>query len=92
MVNVSNVSKLFGSTRAVDNLSFVVKPGEIVGLLGPNGAGKTTTMRLITGFLFPDTGSIEVEGINVLKDPIRAQEVIGYLPENFTFVCWLSPL
>jgi len=82
MVNVNAVSKFFGQTKAVDNLSFVVDSGEILGLLGPNGAGKTTTMRMMTGFLAPDSGRIETDGINVSLDPIKARRMIGYLPEN----------
>lgn len=82
MIKVSNISKSFGSNKAVDDLSFKVKPGEIIGLLGPNGAGKTTTMRILTGFLSPDSGMVEVENIDVLSEPIKAQQIIGYLPEN----------
>lgn len=82
MIQVQNLHKSFGPIKAVDGLSFTVKEGEIVGLLGPNGAGKTTTMRMMTGFLSPDVGTAEIEGISVLENPIQAQRVIGYLPEN----------
>jgi ABC-2 type transport system ATP-binding protein len=82
MVTVSNLRKSFGITHAVSGLSFTVKPGEILGLLGPNGAGKTTTMRMMTGFLTPDSGSIDIEGVNVVDNPREAQQKIGYLPEN----------
>ncbi|MCX8008389.1 MAG: ABC transporter ATP-binding protein [Patescibacteria group bacterium] len=70
MIALKNVTKFFGATKAVDDISFSVKDGEIVGFLGPNGAGKTTTMRMMTGFYTPDSGTIEVQGD------------IGYLPEN----------
>ncbi|MHC4942623.1 MAG: ABC transporter ATP-binding protein [Planctomycetota bacterium] len=82
MIKVENLCKRFGTTRAVDQASFQVRRGEVVGFLGPNGAGKTTTMRLITGFLSPDSGTIEVGGIDVEVDPISVRSRIGYLPEN----------
>lgn len=82
MVTVQNVSKAFGKIKAVDDLSFSVNKGEIVGFLGPNGAGKTTTMRLITGFLSPDSGTITVGDTSVMTNPLIAQKQIGYLPEN----------
>lgn len=82
MVTVQNVSKSFGEVKAVDDLSFSVKKGEIVGFLGPNGAGKTTTMRLLTGFLTPDSGTITIGDTSVMTNPILAQKQIGYLPEN----------
>lgn len=82
MVTVKNLCKSFGKIKAVDDLSFSVKSGEIVGLLGPNGAGKTTTMRLITGFLAPDSGEILINGVSVLESPLACQKEIGYLPEN----------
>jgi len=82
MIVVDNISKSFGSVKAIDNLSFKVKEGEIVGLLGPNGAGKTTTMRIMAGFFTPDRGTVEINGINVLENPTEAQKIIGYLPEN----------
>jgi ABC-2 type transport system ATP-binding protein len=82
MIRVEDVTKSFGTTRAVDGLSFTVEAGEVVGLLGPNGAGKTTAMRLVTGYLAPDSGTVEVEGIPVLERATEAQRLIGYLPEN----------
>jgi len=82
MITIKDLEKSFGETKAVNGLSFEVRPGEIVGLLGPNGAGKTTTMRLMTGFLSPDRGSVVIDGIDVAKDPVAAQRRIGYLPEN----------
>lgn len=82
MIKVDNISKSFGFVKAVDDISFKVDQGEIVGFLGPNGAGKTTTMRMLTGFLAPDKGNIEIENISVKADPTSAQKFIGYLPEN----------
>ena len=66
MIEVENVSKLFGNFRAVDGISFSIQTGEIVGLLGPNGAGKTTTMRMISGCLEPDSGTVKIAGLDVL--------------------------
>lgn len=82
MVIVEQLKKSFSNVKAVDGLSFEVHSGEIVGLLGPNGAGKTTTMRLMTGFLFPDSGTVKVGNIRVATHPTEAQRYIGYLPEN----------
>jgi ABC-2 type transport system ATP-binding protein len=82
MISVDNISKYFGDNTAVDNLSFSIKDGEIVGLLGPNGAGKTTTMRIMSGFLSPDEGNVVINDVSVIENPIQAQEMIGYLPEN----------
>ena len=80
-ITVSNLLKIYGEQKAVNNISFTIPKGEIVGFLGPNGAGKSTTMKMITGFLNPNKGSIEVAGINVLTHPLEARKKIGYLPE-----------
>ncbi|MFO8060900.1 MAG: ABC transporter ATP-binding protein [Bacillota bacterium] len=82
MIEVQNVSKKYGETNAVNQLSFSVPRGEILGFLGPNGAGKTTTMRIITGFIPPTSGSVRVDGLDVLEDPLETKSRIGYLPEN----------
>lgn len=82
MIEIKNITKRFGNVKAVDDLSFSIKQGDVVGILGPNGAGKTTTMRIITGFLSSDKGSVIIDGINIDNDPISAQKKIGYLPEN----------
>ncbi|MBI4212522.1 MAG: ATP-binding cassette domain-containing protein [Deltaproteobacteria bacterium] len=82
MIHIAELQKNFGNVRAVSNISFDVAKGEVVGLLGPNGAGKTTTMRLLTGFLTPDHGVVEVAGFSVQEKPLEARKCIGYLPEN----------
>lgn len=80
-IEVNNLIKTYGDQKAVNNISFAVNKGEIVGFLGPNGAGKSTTMKMVTGYLSPDTGNAIVSGINVAEDPIAAKRKIGYLPE-----------
>jgi ABC-2 type transport system ATP-binding protein len=82
MITVSHLSKHFGSKKAVDDISFEVAKGEILGFLGPNGAGKSTTMRMITGFIPPTSGTISIGGNDILTDSIAARRKIGYLPEN----------
>lgn len=79
---VEGITKTYGKQYAVDNLSFNVKTGEVLGFLGPNGAGKTTTMKAITGYLLPNTGDITVGGISVTKNPDEVKKHIGYLPEH----------
>jgi ABC-2 type transport system ATP-binding protein len=82
MMTVEHLSKSFGDVKAVDDLSFEIASGHVVGFLGPNGAGKTTTMRLLAGFLVPDAGRILIDGISVVEAPAQAQARVGYLPEN----------
>jgi ABC-2 type transport system ATP-binding protein len=82
MIEVVNISKHFGTKLAVDNLSFTVKKGEVLGFLGPNGAGKSTTMRMVTGFLPPSSGDAKVCGISITENPYEAKSKIGYLPES----------
>src|SRR5438876_21168 len=82
MIKVENLKKLFGTKRAVDGISFSVERGEVLGFLGPNGAGKSTSMRMITGFIPPTEGAIQVGGYNMIENPIPAKRLIGYLPEN----------
>ena len=82
MIRVENLTKRFGEFTAVNQLSFTVAPGEVLGFLGPNGAGKSTTMKMLTGFLEPSRGQISLAGIDVLQDPQKAQELVGYLPEG----------
>ena len=81
-IDVKGVTKIYGTQKAVDAISFNIAKGEIVGFLGPNGAGKSTTMKLITGYLAPDEGDITVSGIDVKKDPLESKKKIGYLPES----------
>lgn len=80
-IEVIGLGKNYGTQKAVDQLSFALNKGEIVGFLGPNGAGKSTTMKMITGYLTPDTGLAKVCGIDVSVDPMAAKRKIGYLPE-----------
>jgi ABC-2 type transport system ATP-binding protein len=82
MIKLDQVSKQFDQFKAVDNLSFSVGAGEVLGFLGPNGAGKTTTMKMITGFLTPSSGSIELFGHSLPSDALQAKKMIGYLPEG----------
>ncbi|MEE2808252.1 MAG: ATP-binding cassette domain-containing protein [Verrucomicrobiota bacterium] len=82
MISVENLSKSFGQKLAVDDISFEVKKGEVLGFLGPNGAGKSTTMRMVTGYLPPTSGEVVIDGINVADDSISAKQKIGYLPES----------
>ena len=78
---VENLVKIYGEQKAVNNISFIVQQGEIVGFLGPNGAGKSTTMKIITGFLQASSGKVLVNNLNVENDPIAVKKQIGYLPE-----------
>ena len=82
MIEVSHVSRTFGTFRAVNDVSFSIPTGQIVGLLGPNGAGKTTTMRMITGFLAPSDGQIFIDGEDITKAPVESKKKIGYMPES----------
>ena len=82
MIKVESLSKSYGERLAVDDISFEIEQGEIVGFLGPNGAGKTTTMRAITGYLIPTEGEVWVADCNIRKDPLKARQHIGYLPET----------
>ena len=82
MIEVENLSKVFVDTPVVDDVTFFVPEGQVLGFLGPNGAGKTTAMRMITTFLRPTSGTISVAGINADDDPVELRRNIGYLPEN----------
>ena len=81
-ISVQNLSKTYGVQKAVDNISFEVKTGEVVGFLGPNGAGKSTTMRIITCYQSATDGDVVLDGLSVKEDPDRVKRKIGYLPEN----------
>ena len=80
-IEVSQLTRMYGEQKAVDDISFSLNKGEIVGFLGPNGAGKSTTMKIITGYLKPDKGTALVDSVNVQNDPLAAKRKIGYLPE-----------
>ena len=81
-IKIKSLTKSFGSIHAVRNVSFNVSHGEVLGFLGPNGAGKSTTMKMITGFLEPTSGTVEVNGHDVLENPLSVKRSIGYLPEG----------
>ncbi len=81
-IKVKNITKLYGNIRAVDNISFTTKKGEIIALLGPNGAGKSTLMNMITGFLAPTDGKIYVDGLDIAQFSEKSKEKIGFLPEG----------
>ena len=82
MLEVQQLSRQYGEFTAVDNVSFTIEKGEIVGLLGHNGAGKTTIMKMVSGYLEPNQGSITVDGVDLADSPSRVQRTLGYLPEN----------
>lgn len=82
MITVHNLTKVYNQQTAVNHIDFQLHNGEITGFLGPNGAGKTTTMKMLTGALTPTEGSITINGIDIIKNPIKAQRTIGYLPEH----------
>jgi ABC-2 type transport system ATP-binding protein len=82
MIELRDVEKSYGETRALKGVSFSISRGEVVGLLGPNGAGKTTAIKIIVGYLLPSAGTALVAGLDVVRDPLAVQERIGYLPEN----------
>lgn len=82
MIKIEHLVKYYGANCAVDDISFEVGKGEIVGLLGPNGAGKSTTMNILTGYLSSTSGRAEIDGIDILSDPLEAKKLIGYLPEQ----------
>ncbi|MBD3359974.1 MAG: ATP-binding cassette domain-containing protein [Candidatus Buchananbacteria bacterium] len=82
MIQVENLTKKFEGFTAIDNISFEIKPGEIIGLLGPNGAGKTTTLRILTSYFNPSLGKIKYDELDIIDNTIKIQQKIGYLPEN----------
>ncbi len=82
MIEIQNLTKHYGHIKAVENVSFTVNKGEILGFLGPNGAGKTTTMRVLTGFFPPTEGKVKVAGFDITEKPLEVKKRLGYLPEN----------
>jgi ABC-2 type transport system ATP-binding protein len=81
-VELKNVVKRYGDILAVDNVSLIIKSGEVFGLLGPNGSGKSTTMKMLLGLVQPDSGFVNVLGLDVLKDPVAVKRLVGYVPES----------
>ena len=92
MIEIKNLTKKFDRFIAVDDLSFSVGEGEVLGFLGPNGAGKSTTMKVITGFLSPSLGSVLIDGNDISIKPIEAKALIGYLPEGAPCYGDMTPL
>lgn len=92
LLEISNLSKSFGTIKAVDGVNFSVARGEVLGFLGPNGAGKSTTMRMVAGYLTPTSGKIEVCGFDVLEKPIEIRKRLGYLPEGAPAYGDMTPL
>ena len=82
MIDVCNLTMHYGSFVALDNVSFQVRGGEILGLLGPNGAGKTTAMRILTTYLYPTSGTAKIDNLDILERPLEVRKRIGYLPET----------
>jgi ABC-2 type transport system ATP-binding protein len=82
LIEIQNLTKYYGNKQALDNISFTVNDGEILGFLGPNGAGKTTTMSIITGYLSSSEGTVTVNGTEIFDEPIKTKMKIGYLPEH----------
>ncbi|MDP6407882.1 MAG: ATP-binding cassette domain-containing protein, partial [Planctomycetota bacterium] len=91
MIEIRNLSKSFGDLKAVDDISFSVKKGEVLGFLGPNGAGKSTTMKMLTGFLDPSAGSASISGFEVGAQPIEVKRRVGYLPEGAPLYADMTP-
>ncbi|NJE85053.1 ABC transporter ATP-binding protein [Thermococcus sp. CX2] len=92
MIEVENLVKSFGATRAVRGISFTVKDGEIYGLLGPNGSGKSTTLKILAGIMKPTSGRVLVDGIDVGENPLRVKEITGYVPETPALYESLTPV
>lgn len=82
MIEINNITKLYGQQKALDNVSLTINKGEIIGLLGPNGAGKSTLMKILTSFIPPTSGNASINGLDVENDSLKIRELIGYLPEN----------
>jgi len=82
MISIQRLTKIFGAQLAVDQLSLDVPPGQILGLLGPNGAGKTTTLKMVTGMLAPDAGTALICGVDIVKQPLEAKRLLGFVPDS----------
>lgn len=92
MLEISNLTKHFGPITAVDDVSFGVEKGEVLGVLGPNGAGKSTTMKMVTGFLAPSSGTVRVAGDDIAQKPVSVKKKLGYLPEGAPLYADMTPL
>ncbi len=92
IIKVKNVTKRFNDKLVLDNINYEVKEGEIFGFIGPNGAGKSTLINIMTGLLTPDSGTIEVCGYDILKEPIKAKKCIGYVPQELALMEELNAL
>ncbi len=101
MIHVQSLTKYYNDLCAVDQINFEIQKGEIVGLLGPNGAGKTTTLRMLTGYLTPTYGSIEIKGYSVDKNSLEVKKIMGYLPESaplyhdmfvYDYLCYVADI
>jgi ABC-2 type transport system ATP-binding protein len=82
LISVTNLAKLYGDLRAVKSLTFSVGPGEVLGLVGPNGAGKTTTLRTLCGIIAPSSGTVEIAGHDIVKDPVAAKRALAFIPDE----------
>ena len=91
LIEARELRKSFGDLKAVDGISLTVPRGEVLGFLGPNGAGKSTTMKMLTGFLEPDSGRARIAGFDVQEDPRRAKAKLGYLPEGAPLYAEMTP-
>lgn len=91
IVKVNNITKRFNDKLALDNISFSVKEGEIFGLIGPNGAGKSTLINIITNLMLPNSGSIQINGLDLSKDYIKAKSIIGLVPQELALIEALTP-
>lgn len=91
IVRVNNITKRFNDKLVLDNISFSVKKGEIFGLIGPNGAGKSTLINIITNLMLPNSGSIQINGLDLSKDYIKAKSIIGLVPQELAIIETLTP-
>ncbi len=82
MISVQSLSKLYGDLRAVNHVNFSVAPGEVLGLVGPNGAGKTTTLRCLCGIIAPSTGTVQIAGHDIVRDPVEAKRALAFIPDE----------
>ena len=86
MLRIKNLEKSYGKFKALDNLNLEIEKGEIFGFIGPNGAGKSTLINIMTTILYPDRGTIKICGFDILKEPVKAKECIGYVPQDISLL------